>query len=342
MKLDDYRSVFDALQANDALRTRIEDQMSENHVAVRKTNSRFLRLSSIAAVLVVLLCGGVFAVYKVNWNTDYRNFYNIQSDKVQGFVEYPPVEAAEETTFQPVSCVTGVQTFRIRFSYGPISQEEADKLSSHIDTEKNQEFPPEQVLIVDVEELSAWGPHYLGISEYDAETGMALFSFTSWYEEMPEQLTLNISRGSFETKEVIEELGTLVMVPEESEVKVAQLDLRTVGPDGREGGVVALKVDAGSYTWVQDIPGMEDWDGDFDTAVRDPEFSKYTTEWDNLLSEEFYNDAYLNFKDGSRFRIGAGVSITWDGEHYCQWSGCVFDLENLVSVTINGEEYPFY
>lgn len=339
MNLKDYRAVFDDMQPSQQL----QEQIWEKGKARGKHNkSRALRMGIIAATLIVAMCGGAFAAYQVNWNSDYREFFNIQSEKVQGFVEYPPLEAAETVKFQPVSCVTGVQTFDIRFSYGPISQEEADILSERYDAEANQVFLPEEMLMVEVEELSDWGPHYLGVVEYDAETGLALFHFSQWYYDMPDQLTLRISRYNSETEEVLEELGTLVMEPEESEVKTAVLDLRTVGPDGREGGVVALRIEAGSYLWVQDIPGMEDWNGAFDAAMHDPEFSNYTTDWDNLLLEEFYNDAYLNFKDGTTFRLGAGISYTWDGEHYCQWSDCLFDLGNLVSVTINGVEYPFY
>lgn len=309
-----------------------------------KSSQRFIRparMGLIAAVLVVLLCVSAVAVYKINWNQSYRDFFNIKSDDIQGFVEYPEVEVTDVASFQPISCVTGVQTLRIRFAYGPVSEEEAEKLSSHIDTVENCVILSEEMLLVEVVELEKWGPHQLGAQEYDAETGMLLFSFATWYEELPEQLTLNISRIKTENLEQIEELGTLVMHPEESEVKVAQLNLRTDGPDGREGGIISLKVDAGSYTWVQDIPGMEDWNDNLNAAVLDSEFGQYLTDWDNLLLEEFYREAYLNFADGTTRQIGAGISCTIDDGNYCQWGGCLYDLGNLVSVTINGVEYPF-
>lgn len=341
MKMND---VFDRLlpeeqPLSDEAKVRILNTVMES--GKKHRSIRPVRMVLIAAVLVVLLCISAVAAYKIDWNKSYREFFNIKSEDVQGFVEYPEVEVTDVPTFQPVSCVTGVQTIRIRFSYGPITQEEADKLDDHLDEETDSIILPEEMLNVEIAELKDWGPHQLGISEYDAETGMALFSFSTWYEELPEQLTLNITRINTESKEVIEDMGTLVMHPEKSEVKVANLGLRTTGPDGQEGGVVALKIEAGSYTWVQDIPGMSDWHGDLDSAVRDPEFGAYLNDWDNLLLQEFYRDAYLNFSDGTTRPLGAGISCTIDGEYYCQWGGCLYDLGTLVSVTINGVEYPF-
>ena len=311
MNLHEYKKAFDDMEPENQYEQRLLSCLEQQK---SRRNPRLLRVPVIAAVLVLVLCGGVFAASRVNWNEAYRQFFHIESESVQGFVEYPPVEPEEKPTLQPVSCVTGIQTLDIRFSYGPIDREQA-----------------EETFEISVEELE-FGPISAGLEDYDQETGMALLNINVWYDVLPEQITVRLQHE--------DETALVTMNPEVPQFKTAALNLRTLGPDGQAGGLVALKVDAGSYCWVEDIPGMEAWE-DFDEAIRDPQFSQYITQWDNLLLDEFMKDAYLTFADGTTKTLGAGVSCTWDGAHYCQWGGGVYDVGKLVSVTVGDVEYLF-
>lgn len=312
MNLHTYQKSFDDMEPEAQFEARLWSRM-EAHTNPR-LQPRFLRIALIAAVLILMVSGGVFAAASVNWNEAYRAFFHIESESVEGFVEYSPVVPEAEPTLQPVSCVTGIQTLQIRFSYGPIDQKQA-----------------EETFEVSVEELG-FGPIATISEDYDQDTGMALFNISAWYDVLPEQITVTLQHE--------DETALITMNPEAPQIKTAVLNLITAGPDGQEGGIVSLKVDAGSYSWVEDIPGMTVWDN-FEEALRDSEFSQYITDWDNLLLEEFMKDAFLTFGDGTTRMLGAGVSCTWDGEHYCQWGGGVYDLGNLVSVTVDGKEYLF-
>lgn len=312
MNLNAYKKTFDEMEPEEQYMKKLWNGLEQGRKQAGVP--RIVRVSLIAVAVVMLLCGGVFAASRVNWNEAYRQFFHIESQSVQGYVEYPPVEPEEVATLQPVSCVTGIQTLDIRFSYGPMDPEQA-----------------EETFEVSVKELGL-GPISTVLDDYDQETGMALFHISVWYDVLPEQITVVLQHE--------DETAQVTMNPEAPEVKTVMLNLSTIGPDGQTGGILSLKVDAGSYCWVEDIPGMDQWD-DFDEAIRDPQFSQYITDWDNQLLDEFMKDAYLTFRDGTAKTLGAGVSCTWDGEHYCQWGGGVYDLGNLVSVIVGDVEYLF-
>lgn len=333
MKLNDY--VDKLLPEEVELSQETRERILSNAAVPSGKRRRPLRLALVAACLAVILGAAVYAVVVRDWNRDYREHFHVKSESVQGLVEYPEVTVTEEATIQPVSCVTGLTLFECRFTYGPISQEEAQDFDF-------KDGLQEMLLQVDVEELPKYDPDAT-LCEYDAESGMALFKFSVWHDEMPEQLSMTVSKLNMQTGEVLEEVGTMVMHPEEPEMKTATLNLPITAPDGREAKILALRVDTGSYCWVYDIPGMEDWNGDFDAAIRDPEFSKYTTDISNLVLEQYIKgkDCHVNYADGSTFPIGSGLGCMWDGEHFCEWSNGVYDMGNLVSVTINGVEYPF-
>lgn len=291
---------------------------------------RPVRMTLIAAVMVVVLCVSAVAAYRIDWNKSYREFFNIKSEDVQGFVEYPETEVTEKPTIQPVSCVTGIKIITFRFAYGPISAEQAEKFEW-------RDGSMEQFLDVSIPELPKYTPD-AGFVKYDEETGMALFESGVWYDEFPETLTLDVVKRDVQTGEIIEELGTITMKPQSAEPKTANLNITVIGPDGEEGKVLCLNVNAGSYWWVEEMPKYDSWSEPFGEPV--VERDQYVTEWSNTFLMKCYNDAYLNYSDGTSRSLGSGDPM-WDGEHYCEWGGGVYDVDNLVSVTINGVEYPF-
>lgn len=301
----------------------------------RKRHSiRPLRMGLIAAVLVVVLCVSAVAVYKIDWNKSYREFFHIKSEDVQGFVEYPEVEVTEKATLQPVSCVTGIRGVELRFSYGPISQEEVDSLDFFSGRQTH-------ILHVDIMELEDTGCDAY-IDEYDEASQVALIKASLYSEDVLDELTLVINKISMETGETVETVGELTVKPEETAPLVAELNLPMEGSDGESGTLLAFKIDSGSYCWVYDIPGLEAWNGDVDAMIRDQEYGNYIFDLTMDAFEKYQINSYITFADGTTKKIGGGLGPMWDGEHLCDWGGGgVYDTNNLVSITINGVEYPF-
>lgn len=301
----------------------------------RKRHSiRPVRMGLIAAVLVVVLCVSAVAVYRIDWNESYREFFNVKSEDVQGFVEYPEVEVMEKATLQPVSCVTGIRGLEFRFSYGPISQEEVDSLDLFSERQTH-------TLRVDVKELEGTGCDAY-IDEYDEVSQVALIKASIYSDNILDELTLVISKKSMATGETVETIGELTVKPEETEPLVAELNLPIEGPNGESGTLLTFKIDSGSYCWVYDIPGIEAWNGDVDAMIRDQEYENYIFEFSMDAFEKYQKDSYITFADGTTREIGGGLGPMWDGEHLCDWGGGgVYDTHNLVSITINGVEYPF-
>lgn len=294
---------------------------------------RPMRMSLIAAALVVVLCISAVAAYKIDWNRSYREFFNIKSEDVQGFVEYPEVEVTEEAALQPVSCVTGIRGLEFRFSYGPISREEVDSLDLFSGRQTH-------ILRVDVKELEDIGCDAY-IDEYDEASQIALIKASIYSDDILEELTLVISKKSMATGETVETLGELTVKPEKTEPLVAELNLPIEGPDGTTGVLLEFRIDSGSYCWVYDIPGVEKWNGDIYAMTIDEEGQKIY-EITNNCFENYERASYITFADGTTRMIGGGLGPMWDGEHLCDWGGGgVYDTHNLVSITINGVEYPF-
>ncbi len=297
---------------------------------------RPVRMGLLAAAITVLLCATVAGASFVDWNRNFREFFNLKSEDVQGYVEYAQSES--ETSFQPVNCVTGIRLIDFRFTYGPISREEAEKLDF-------RDGFQEEIMQLRETKLGITGDATL--ESYDPESGYVLMMASIYYEgAVPESLCFEISKKEFQTGENREVLGTMEIIPEISEIKSAALDLPIEMEDGSVGILLGLRVDAGSYCWVIDVPGfdemVEQCGGDFDTAIRDRDFNVYCTDISNRALELYERGAELNYADGTTRDIGGGLGPLWDGEHFCEWGGGgVYDLDNLVSVTICGVEYPF-
>lgn len=299
----------------------------------KKRPVRPMRLALIAAALVVVFCISAVAVYKMDWNQSYRERYNVKSEDVPGYVEYPVAEVSHENPLQPVSCVTSIVGLEIRFSYGPISQEEVDALNLFSGKQTH-------ILRAEIKELEDAGCD-ASIEDYDAESGVALICARIRQHPQLDELTLSVSKKSMATGETEEIVGELVIQPEETESLVAELNLPIEMPDAPDGTLLALRMDAGSYCWVYDIPGIEAWNGDINAIILDEENGPLVFEYTNVAFETYEKGSYVTYRDGTTRPIGGGLGPMWDGEHLCDWyDGGVYDLDNLVSLTINGVEYP--
>lgn len=125
--------------------------------------------------------------------------------------------------------------------------------------------------------------------------------------------------------------------------------------------IVRLVIDpeAGTYTWYTrlfgedpEVPESGDLIGDLDVALTDPGFVEIFTETENYLLENYYNNAYLVFTDGTRVQVGSGDKIAHDTETMMfseqtplsalfeesgiDWQSLTFDYLEL-----NGEIYYF-